>query len=107
MGFSENLRNELDYQGLQVKELSARTGISVNTLNKYRPGSSVVPTIDNALKIAQVLNVSLDYLATGSDARAEKLEDVELVNVLRLMRSFSKSDREIVLSVIKALAEKY
>ena len=73
MGFSENLRNELDYQGLQVKELSARTGISVNTLNKYRPGSSVVPTIDNALKIAQVLNVSLDYLATGSDARAEKL----------------------------------
>ncbi len=66
MSFAENLRDELEYQGMQVKELAEKTGLSINTLNKYRPGSKVVPTIDNALKIARVLKVSLDYLATGN-----------------------------------------
>ena len=33
--FSENLRKELDYQGLLVKELSAKTDIPVATLDCY------------------------------------------------------------------------
>ena len=73
MGFAENLRDELEYQGMQVKELAEKTGLSINTLNKYRPGSTVIPTIDNAHKIARALNVSLDYLAEGLTSGSRKL----------------------------------
>lgn len=113
MGFAENLRDELEYQGLQVKELSEKTGISINTLNKYRPGSKVVPTIDNALKIAQTLKVSLDYLATGKGSdnpTASNLQNVDFIQALNLakdMRRFSKRDIETVKAVISSLSEKY
>lgn len=109
MGFAENLRDELEYQGLQVKELSEKTGISINTLNKYRPGSKVVPTIDNALKIAQTLKVSLDYLATGKneDSKLENADFIQALNLAKDMRRFSARDKETVKAVITSLSEKY
>lgn len=33
MGFAENVKSELSYQGLQVKELAEKTGISKNTVS--------------------------------------------------------------------------
>ena len=109
MRFAENLRDELEYQGMQVKELAERTGLSINTLNKYRPGSRVVPTIDNALKIAQVLHVSLDYLATGNVA-ADALDSAQTEAAQRLLqkiRRFSPADRATVPAVVDSIAEKY
>ena len=57
MDFAETLRDALEFRGMQVKELSQKTGISVNTLNKYRPGSTVSPTLANSQKIEKILNV--------------------------------------------------
>jgi transcriptional regulator with XRE-family HTH domain len=65
MGFAENLRNELDYQGLIVKQLATKTGISVHTLNHYLSGKKSMPPADVAVKIALALNVSVEYLVTG------------------------------------------
>ena len=107
MKFAEMLRDELDYQGMQVKELSEKTGISINTLNKYRPGSIVSPTLENALKIAEVLNVSLDYLATGKNDIVKNSDSLELQNLVKDIKLFSKNDFETVCSVVKSLREKY
>jgi transcriptional regulator with XRE-family HTH domain len=65
MGFAENLRNELDYQGLIVKQLAVKTGINVHTLNHYLSGKKSMPPADVAVKIALALNVSVEYLVTG------------------------------------------
>ncbi|MDE5580134.1 MAG: helix-turn-helix domain-containing protein [Treponemataceae bacterium] len=107
MSFAENLRDELEYQGMQVKELAEKTGLSINTLNKYRPGSKVVPTIDNALKIARVLNVSLDYLATGKFMAEKHGGRNEILQIYKRMRKFSDSDIRTVKSVVDSLSEKY
>lgn len=107
MSFAENLRDELEYQGMQVKELAEKTGLSINTLNKYRPGSKVVPTIDNALKIAQALNVSLDYLATGKFTSEKHGGRNEILQIYKRMRKFSDSDIRTVKSVVDSLCEKY
>ncbi len=107
MGFAETLRDELDFQGMQVKELSQKTGISVNTLNKYRPGSNVSPTLENAQKIAKILKVSIDYLATGKNYKENDSEKSDLQKLIKDLKMFSKSDFETVLAVVKSLREKY
>ena len=70
MGFRENLRNEMYYMDVTVKELSEKTGIPYNTilsyLNKY---INSVPKADSAVKIAKVLNVSVEYLVSGQDTK--------------------------------------
>lgn len=107
MSFAENLRDELEYQGMQVKELAEKTGLSINTLNKYRPGSTVVPTIDNALKIARALHVSLDYLATGTFAVERNGIRNEILQISKRMRNFSNADIRTIKSVVDSLGEKY
>ena len=70
--FRENLRNELDFQGLTVKELSAKTNIIKGTLDNYLGVRASIPPADIAVKIAEALNVSVEYLVTGKDKKTSK-----------------------------------
>ena len=70
--FKENLRSELDYQGLTVKELGVRTGISVATLDCYLGSRATMPSAEAAVKIAQALHVSVEYLVIGDSSIPEK-----------------------------------
>jgi transcriptional regulator with XRE-family HTH domain len=63
--FRVNLREELDYQNVTVKELSAKTGIPKATLDCYLGARANLPTVDAAVKIAQALGVTVEYLVTG------------------------------------------
>ena len=70
--FRENLRNELDFQGLTVKELSAKTGIVKGTLDNYLGIRASIPPADIAVKIAEALNVSVEFLVTGKERKENK-----------------------------------
>jgi transcriptional regulator with XRE-family HTH domain len=65
MSFAENLRSELDYQDMIVKQLAAKTGVNIHTLNHYLSGKKSMPPADVAVKIAAALGVSVEYLVTG------------------------------------------
>jgi transcriptional regulator with XRE-family HTH domain len=67
MGFKENLRSELDFQDMMVKELSEKTGINKRTLDNYLSGHNSIPSAEIALKIAHALGVSVEYLLTGKE----------------------------------------
>jgi transcriptional regulator with XRE-family HTH domain len=66
--FKENLRNELDYQDITVKELSVRTGIPIATLDCYLGTRATIPSVETAVKIARSLQVSVEYLVVGDTA---------------------------------------
>ncbi|MBR1403729.1 MAG: helix-turn-helix transcriptional regulator [Treponema sp.] len=68
MGFKEILKDELIYKDIQSKELAVKTGISLNTINHYLAQNGNAPSAENALKIAQALGVSVEYLMTGKNA---------------------------------------
>jgi transcriptional regulator with XRE-family HTH domain len=72
--FRENLRNELDYQGLTVKELCARTGIPTATLDCYLGSRATLPSVEAAVKIARALQVSVEYLANGENFDEEQFQ---------------------------------
>ena len=66
--FKKNLRDELDFQDIKVKELSAMTGIPKPTLDSYLGVRQPMPPADVAVKIARALGVSVEYLVTGVDS---------------------------------------
>lgn len=53
MGFKENLRYEISYQGLMVKEVADKAGIKPGSLSNYLKENSSIPAADVAVKIAQ------------------------------------------------------
>ena len=65
MSFRDNLREALDFTGTEQKELAAKTGISLKTIENYVKKDSSVPSADKAVLIAQALGVTVEYLITG------------------------------------------
>lgn len=72
MGFRENLKDELTYQDITVKELSQRTGISKHTIDHYLTKNGSQPQAELAVKIAQALNVSVESLVLGNENTTSK-----------------------------------
>ena len=60
--FGQRLRRLRTEQGLSREELAVKAGISFNSISNYER-DAVWPTIFSASCIADVLGVSLDYLA--------------------------------------------
>jgi len=72
MGFRENLKAELSFSGLLVKELAARTGLKKHTIDNYLSIRGRMPSADAAVRIARALGVSVEYLITGQETSKKK-----------------------------------
>lgn len=107
------MREELDYQDIKVKELSAATGIPKPTLDCYLSARQVIPPADIAVKIARTLNVSVEYLVIGehisfqsqNPSGAQNKENSAKLNILiRDFSKLSKRDQDIVLTITEKMA---
>lgn len=88
MGFRENLKAELEYQGKKVKDLASETGISRRTIDQYLSSAAKIPSAETAVKIARVLNVSVEYLVTGSNSSSKSVSKTETEQI-RLYKKYS------------------
>lgn len=104
MGFKENLKDELAYQGLLVKELAGKAGLKPSSLSNYLRESSSIPSADIAVKIARALNVSVEYLVTGKDSASSASSASCSANIRRLLIKLTElSPRD--LSLVAALVD--
>jgi transcriptional regulator with XRE-family HTH domain len=106
MGFRENLKAELTYSGMLVKELAKLSGIKKHTIDSYLREKSNIPSIEAGLKIAQALGVSLEYLVTGKEGKQTK-ETYEINNdvqiITRLAEQLDDENRKFVIDFIKLI----
>ncbi|MBR4684093.1 MAG: helix-turn-helix transcriptional regulator [Spirochaetia bacterium] len=109
MSFKENLKSELEYQGLQIKELAVKCGISRNTLANYLTGHNSLPTADNAVKIAQTLGVSVEYLMTGDSSTKALIDSLppKYRKLLKVFQTLDETDQEAVLHLITILQKRH
>jgi len=102
--FKDNLRNELDYQGITVKELSVRTGIPIPTLDCYLGTRATMPSAEAAVKIARSLQVSVEYLVIGDTAREGKpfnKSNREALEIIRWIENLNPEQCRAVLKLVK------
>jgi transcriptional regulator with XRE-family HTH domain len=102
MGFRENLKSELLYQDMMVKELAQITGISRHTLDNYLNVRENMPTADVAVKIAKALGVSVEYLVTGEESQQEKPAlGTETRALIQNFKLLNEDDRKMIIAIIQ------
>jgi len=102
MGFKENLKSELAYQDMLVKELAEKAGISRHTLDNYLNVRAHMPTADIAVKIARTLGVTVEYLVTGEEARSEKsAPEPEVRALVQNFKLLREDDRRKILAIVQ------
>jgi transcriptional regulator with XRE-family HTH domain len=108
MGFKENLKSELTYSGMLVKELSAKTGIKKHTLDNYLNTHNSIPNAETAVKIARALGVSVEHLVTGTEGKTKRTQpplppDMRLL--VDIADKLSPKNRRLAIKLVKVLKE--
>jgi len=105
MAFKENLKSELNYSGLLVKELADLSGVNKRTIDNYLNNHNCIPSADAAVRIAGVLGVTVEYLITGPQQHERDdstlLPDPQLI--FKNIKELNNRDRTIVLNLINSL----
>lgn len=108
MGFKENLKSELQYKGMTVRELAEKSGVNKQTIDNYLSTHSSMPSAESAVRIAQALGVSVEYLVTGKDADSDSVTRYapEVRKIADSAQKMTPYERHVVLGLIRAMAEK-
>ena len=78
MAFAVRLKELRKQAHLTQVELAKRLGIGQSSYADWERGKKK-PTQENLVKIAQVLNVSVDYLVGNSEEKSDELDNIELL----------------------------
>ena len=78
MEFSERLKKLRKDAGLTQVDVAEKLGISQPAYASWERGVKK-PTQENLVKIAQILNVSIDYLVGNSEEKLDELDNIELL----------------------------
>ncbi|MBQ1629057.1 MAG: helix-turn-helix transcriptional regulator [Treponema sp.] len=108
MGFKERLRDEIEYRGLLIKEVSAALGISNSTFLSYVDARGVLPNVETAVKIAKYLGVSVEYLVEGespSEKNTNNSFQSEKMHLNEIYDNLSTHDKETLVKIAEALGK--
>ena len=106
MSFRENLKTELSYSGMLVKELAAQAGLKKHTIDNYLSVRGRMPSADAAVRIARVLGVSVEYLITGSKTAETKDSShfsPEIRHIARTVENLKPDNQKIVQLLVETL----
>ena len=78
MEFSERLKDLRKQSGLTQVDVAEKLGISQPAYASWERGAKK-PTQENLVKIAQILNVSVDYLVGNLKEKSDELDNIEML----------------------------
>ncbi len=105
MGFRERLKEEMAYQDIKTQDLAERSGVNKRTIDHYLMNNSQEPSVSKAVKIAQALHVSVEYLVTGTEAAGSPGIAREFVDFVNDFSALSPRQRSVVMQMVQVLSE--
>jgi len=104
MGFRENLKEQLSFSGMYVKELAVLSGIKKQTIDSYLNVHNCMPSADAAVAIANALGVSVEYLVTGKDTKHKTAQyPIEAKIVAEITAQMSEKNRKLAMTIIRSM----
>ena len=98
--FWNRVDNELEFLGKNRTYLANKCGFTVANIGKgIKLGST--PSAETAVKIAQVLGVSVEYLVNGVDSSFPKTLKPEVAEIVKEINHLEKEDLEAIKYIIK------
>ena len=97
----KNLKQLREEEGLTIRELAKKVGISHNTMAAYER-ESIMPSLQNAFIIAEYFGVPIEYLLKGKKM-ISKFNDGALLSLFKEVDEMGREDRTIAKKFLKKL----
>lgn len=98
MGFDKRLSELRKAKKYSQEELAKKVGVHTNVMGRYERGEAK-PSIDIAIKLAEALGVSIDYMV----GKADLLIDQDILNKILTIQKLPEQDRDHILFTIDAM----
>jgi len=99
------VKNEVDRQNTSFEWLYQKTNISKGTFSSWK-NRNIIPRAGEAFRIAQVLNVSVEYLLTGAD-RDNSPSNLAAQEITGMIPFFDDNDLQTLLATVRSMAARY
>lgn len=100
MGLSERLLAIRKEKKIAQGELAKKVGIHTNILGRYERGETT-PNIEMASKLADSLNVSVDYLIGKTDVKIDKV----ILDKIITIQTLPEEDRHCIMYSLEGLIQ--
>jgi transcriptional regulator with XRE-family HTH domain len=98
MNFQKRLTELRKANKLSQEELAKSIGVHTNILGRYER-DEVKPSIDVVIKIAEVFNVSIDYLVGKIDNELDK----DIINKVMTIQKLPDTDKQHIMFTLDAM----
>ena len=100
--FLERLRKTREHRGLSQRQLAGRTGLQASAVSHFETGARK-PSFENLKKLADALDVTIDYLL----GRTNELAGVATADRLhRHIDALTADDQELAKEILETLAKR-
>lgn len=103
--FGKRLKELRKQKGWTQKELANQLDIRYSHLNKYENGMHV-PPLEKLTQLADIFDVSLDYLVMGLPMEESPIRNEVLYKRFKTLETFDDEDKTTVINVIDAIIAK-
>ena len=109
MSFNENLKEAMYCKNLTTVQLADLSDINSGTISNYLKTKGSMPPVDKALKLAKVLDVSVDFLVNGFEDKTESSIQkkspfsIEVFKTALKMNGLDKEELQIISEMIDLL----
>lgn len=101
--FSDRVREEIEFMGISQKELAYKANVKKRALDMYLGNRESMPPADVAVRLAKALNVTVEYLVTGENAR--NVPPPGTTTVIKDLEKIPAADRRVLETAIRLYAE--
>jgi transcriptional regulator with XRE-family HTH domain len=97
MDFKDRFKQARTKKAISQSELAKIVGVHVTNISRYERGENK-PTSEVLSKLADALDVSADYLMSGStdDIATDAISDKELLSQFKKIATLSNEDKKVV-----------
>ena len=112
MNFWERVQELIDLKNYERKKISLEAGFNYSNIGKGIKTNSY-PAADTAVRIAKLLNVSVEYLVTGEESAMNDNKEEKVIlqklheyrDVINILETFKPNVRNNIIEVIRRLKD--
>jgi transcriptional regulator with XRE-family HTH domain len=104
MSIGEKLKTIRNTKGISQKELSKLINSHINDISRYERGVQI-PSIEVIKKIAQVFDVSTDFLLFDNyqEISSKDIKDKILINYFKRVSKLPEKEKNLIIEIIDAI----
>ena len=103
--FAERLKAAREARNLNQSRLSEQLGVNPKVYNRWEKGTAI-PHFDTVVKIADLLQVSLDQLAGRTDLTDARFRNPKLERLYREAETLPDEDQQALMIVLDSLVKR-